>query len=105
MAELMEKIPLEKFVFEGVSVLRVNDVTEQEVINQIKNRLLDINAFSDAAVYTELETYIQSLIGIKDLTIGITPFLRLTTTTFILIYIITIVSCSGIFIPLPRKMK
>ena len=28
MAELMEKIPLEKFVFEGVSVLRVNDVTK-----------------------------------------------------------------------------
>ncbi|HQW43118.1 MAG: hypothetical protein IPP02_16705 [Chitinophagaceae bacterium] len=77
MAELMEKIPLEKFVFEGVSVLRVNDVTEQEVINQIKNRLLDINAFSDAAVYTELETYIQSLIGIKDLTIGITPFFKI----------------------------
>lgn len=77
MAELMEKIPLEKFVFEGISVLRVNDVTEQEVINQIKNRLLDINAFSDAAVYTELETYIQSLIGIKDLTIGITPFFKI----------------------------
>ncbi len=77
MAELMEKIPLEKFAFEGVSVLRVNDVTEQEVINQIKNRLLDINAFSDAAVYTELETYIQSLIGLKDLTIGITPFFKI----------------------------
>ena len=77
MAELMEQIPLEKFVFEGVSVLRVNDVTEQEVINQIKNRLLDINAFSDAAVYTELETYVQSLIGLKNLTIGVTPFFKI----------------------------
>lgn len=75
--ELMEQIPLDKFVFEGVSVIRVNDMTEQEVITKIKNRLLDINAFSDAAVYTELETHIQSLIGLKDLTIGITPFFKI----------------------------
>jgi hypothetical protein len=47
MAELMEQIPLNKFAFEGISVLRVNDMTEQEVITQIKNRLLDINAFID----------------------------------------------------------
>ncbi|MBK9570104.1 MAG: hypothetical protein IPO53_09425, partial [Chitinophagaceae bacterium] len=28
-----------------IAVIRVNDLTEQEVITQIKNRLLDINAF------------------------------------------------------------
>lgn len=78
MAELMEQIPLDKFVFEGISVIRVNDMTEQEVISQIKNRLLDINAFSDASVYTELEKHVQSLIGLKDLAIGITPFFKIT---------------------------
>ncbi|MEO7984849.1 MAG: hypothetical protein ABI688_12285, partial [Bacteroidota bacterium] len=77
MVELAELIPLEKFVFEGISVLRVNDVTEQEVISQIKNRLLDINAFSNATVYTELEKHVQNLIGLKDLTIGITPFFKI----------------------------
>lgn len=76
-AELMEHVPLEKFCFEGISVLRVNDMTEQEVINLIKNRLLDINAFSDAAVYNELENHVQCLIGLKDLTIGITPFFKI----------------------------
>jgi hypothetical protein len=79
MAELMELIPLEKFAFEGVSVIRVNDMTEQEVIAQIKNRLLDTNAFADAAVYTELENQIQSLIGLKDLTIGVTPFFKINS--------------------------
>jgi hypothetical protein len=79
MAELMEHIPLEKFVFEGISVIRVNDVTEQEVITQIKNRLLDTNAFADATVYTELENHIQSLIGLKDLTIGVTPFFKINS--------------------------
>ncbi len=77
MEELMEHIPLDKFVFEGISVIRVNDMTEQEVITQIKNRLLDINAFADASVYTELEKHVQSLIGLKDLAIGITPFFKI----------------------------
>lgn len=77
MAELMEHIPLDQFAFEGISVIRVNDMTEQEVISQIKNRLLDINAFSDASVYIELEKYVQSLIGLKDLMIGITPFFKI----------------------------
>ena len=76
-SELMEQIPLNKFSFEGVSVIRVNDMTEQEVITKIKNRMLDINAFSDAAIYTELENDIQSLIGLKDLTIGVTPFFKI----------------------------
>jgi hypothetical protein len=76
-AELVNHIPLDKFAFEGVSVIRVNDVTEQEVISKIKNRLLDNNAFADAAVYTELESHIQSLIGLKDLTIGVTPFFKI----------------------------
>ena len=75
--ELMNQVPLDKFIFEGISVIRVNDMTEQEVITQIKNRLLDINAFSDASVYTELEKYVQMLIGLKDLAIGITPFFKI----------------------------
>ena len=75
--ELMEHVPLDKFAFEGVSVIRVNDMTEAEVITKIKNRLLDINTFSDATVYTELENYIQCLIGLKDLGIGITPFFKI----------------------------
>ncbi len=79
MTELMEQIPLEKFVFEGVSVIRVNDMTEQEVISKIKNRLLDVNAFADEALYTELEGHIQSLIGLKDLTIGVTPFFKINS--------------------------
>jgi hypothetical protein len=75
--ELMEHVPLDQFVFEGVSVIRVNDMTEAEVIMKIKNRLLDINAFSNPSDYTELENYIQCLIGLKGLGIGITPFFKI----------------------------
>lgn len=74
--ELIKDIPLEKFIFEGITIVRVNDVTEDEVISQIKNSLLNLNAFSDATVYNELEKHIQSLIGLKDVKIGITPFFK-----------------------------
>jgi hypothetical protein len=74
--DLMEHIPLDRFMFEGIAVVRVNDVTEVEVISRIKNSLLHINAFSDAIVYKELEDHVQSLIGLKGLKIGITPFFK-----------------------------
>lgn len=76
-AQLMELVPLDKFVFEGVAVIRVNDVTEQEVISKIKNKLIDDSAFSNPNIYTELESYIQELIGMKDTAIGITPFFKI----------------------------
>jgi hypothetical protein len=72
--ELMQEIPLEKFVFEGLSVVRVNDVTEQEVISLIKNKLLELNSVTDQSSYVELQQFMQSLIGIKDIKVGITPF-------------------------------
>src|SRR5207253_1047028 len=76
-AQLMEHVPLEKFVFEGVAVIRVSDVTEETVISTIKNRLIDDSAFSNASTYTELENHIQGLIGIKVTSIGITPFFKI----------------------------
>lgn len=74
--ELMELVPIDQFLFEGLSIVHVNDVTEQEVISLIKNSLLNINAFSDAEVYKELEKHIQSLVGLKDVRIGVTPFFK-----------------------------
>jgi hypothetical protein len=77
MTELMEQVPLDRFRFEGIAVLRVNDMTEQAVVSEMKNRLLDDNAFSDTTIYNELEQFIQSLMGIKGLSIGITPFFKI----------------------------
>lgn len=75
--ELMQQVPLDKFVFEGLTVIRINDVTEQAVIAEMKNKLLDSNFVSDNTAYTDLEKQIQNLIGLKDLTIGLTPFFKI----------------------------
>ncbi|MES2881516.1 MAG: hypothetical protein V4676_05160, partial [Bacteroidota bacterium] len=54
MEEMQELFPLENFRFEGLVVIDVADVTAEQVINEIKNALININAFSDLEVYDEL---------------------------------------------------
>jgi hypothetical protein len=74
--ELQDLFPLENFQFEGLVVMEVNDVTEEQVINEIKNALININAFSDVEVYDELQQHVQSLVGLRNIRIGITPFFK-----------------------------
>ena len=78
LAELRRRLPLTNFVFEGLVIIRLNDVTEQEVISEIKNTLLNINAYYDASVYETLQSHIQSLLRIKKIKIGITPFFKIS---------------------------
>jgi hypothetical protein len=75
--ELMKLVPLEHFVFEGLTVLRINDITEQAVITEMKNFLLDFDGLPGSVSYTKLEKMVQDLIGLKEVTIGITPFFRI----------------------------
>ncbi|HEU4633153.1 MAG TPA: hypothetical protein VFS22_04165 [Flavisolibacter sp.] len=74
--ELRELFPLENFLFEGLMVIDVTDVTQEQVITEIKNSLLNINAFSDVEVYDELQQHVQSLVGLRNIRIGITPFFK-----------------------------
>ena len=74
--QLQHNIPIEQFSFEGIVIGRVIDVTETEVISQMKSELLNLNAFSEGVVYHKLQDLVQSLIGLKDIRIGITPFFK-----------------------------
>ena len=74
--EMQQAIPLDQFVFEGIVIGRVINVTEREVISQMKSELLNLNALSETTVYNRLEELVQSLIGVKDIRIGITPFFK-----------------------------
>jgi hypothetical protein len=77
MDELRKTFPLENFRFEGLVVIDVTDVTSEQVIAEIKNVLLNVNAISDVTIYDQLQTHIQTYLGLKDVTIGITPFIRI----------------------------
>jgi hypothetical protein len=74
--QLQQNIPIDQFAFEGLVIGRVIEVTEREVISQMKSELLNLNAFSEGTVYHRLQDLVQSLIGLKDIRIGITPFFK-----------------------------
>ncbi len=57
--------------------MRVNDVTTQETISRIKSDLLDINAFSNHSLYSKMQSHIQSLLGMKDVEVGMTPVFKM----------------------------
>jgi hypothetical protein len=75
--ELQELFPLDKFRFEGLVVIEVVDVTQEQVMVEIKTALISTNSFSDVSIYQQLQQHVQSLIGLKNVNIGITPFLKL----------------------------
>ena len=74
--ELRQLLPLENFCFEGLVVINVTDVTAEQTAVEIKTALLNINAFSETEVFDELQQHIQSLIGLRHVKIGITPFFK-----------------------------
>jgi len=73
---LKELLPLSSFEFEGMVLLRLRDVTEREVLNIIRNRLLDLHTFSDSNVFRELQEQVQNLIGLPGINTAVKPFFR-----------------------------
>lgn len=73
---LKKLLPLDLFEFEGMVILRLRDVTEREVLNIIRNRLLDLHTFSDANVFAELQAQVQNLIGLAGVHTAVKPFFR-----------------------------
>jgi hypothetical protein len=71
---LLNQLPLEKFRFDGFVIIRIKEVTEREIINKIKNKLLDLHSFTDEKIFVELNYQMQNLAGIHQLETAIKPF-------------------------------
>src|SRR5437762_14129250 len=56
--ELEEWLPLHMFEFEGMMLIKMKDVTEQQIINEIKNSLLTVNAFIEVENFEKLQAQI-----------------------------------------------
>ncbi|MEJ7736090.1 MAG: hypothetical protein WKF97_01575 [Chitinophagaceae bacterium] len=70
-------LPLDLFEFEGFVIINIKDVTEREVISDIKNRLLTVHSFADIHAFASLQEQMQKLIGLSDVRIGIAPFFKI----------------------------
>ncbi|MFT4024483.1 MAG: GAF domain-containing protein [Flavihumibacter sp.] len=76
--ELQEWLPLDLFTFEGITIIRIKEVTPREVISNIKNILLERRLLEDVHIYKELENEMRSLFGIPQLKLHITPLMNVT---------------------------
>jgi hypothetical protein len=74
--DLDKHLPLEDFEFEGMVIVRIKDVTEREIVNKIKNSLLNIHSFADHQVFTELQAQIRNLLGVDGVHTAIKPFFK-----------------------------
>lgn len=74
---IMDWLNLEDFVFEGFATLEIRDVTEREVLDHIRNSLLDLQSFSDVERLQSLQKELENLLSRSGITIGITPLFRL----------------------------
>jgi hypothetical protein len=75
-AELISSVPLDMFSFDGFVIVHVRDVTEREVINKIKNSLLSLHSFDDAAIFNDLQAQVQNLVGVPGIHISMKPFFQ-----------------------------
>ena len=75
--KLLQILPLSKFQFEGIVVIDVADVTDDEVMAELKNTLNAFKSSADAAAFSELQSHIETLLELHDITIGLTPFLKI----------------------------
>ncbi len=67
-------LPLDLFVFSGVSIFAATDVSEQETLSRLKYRLIESDALTNAASFDRLERAVRNIMRRRDLRLGITPF-------------------------------
>src|SRR5687768_749609 len=67
----MQYIRPEDFEFQGFMVMRLVDVTEQEMLSSIKYDLLKKNAVSEEESFATIQHKLRSLFGIQEIQLGI----------------------------------
>ncbi len=72
--ELLKQLPIEGFRFEGFVILEITEVTQREIINRIKNVLLEIHSYADDRIFGELDYHMQNLARVHQLHTAIKPF-------------------------------
>lgn len=74
MPDIEKCLPLQNFEFEGLVIIRIREVTEREVISNIKNSLLNIHSFADQEIFHDLQIQMQNLLGVNGAHTAIKPF-------------------------------
>jgi hypothetical protein len=72
--ELFRLLPLSQFVFDGIMIVYLRQVTERESIERIGNILQDENALADVNFFNEIQQQLRYFLNMQEIKIGITSF-------------------------------
>jgi len=75
---LQKEFSLSGFSFEGFIIRRsIVDVTVEECVTQVKNALIEMQSDKPQPGYEKLRSAVETLIGLKNVEVSISPFLKL----------------------------
>ncbi|HEX5652650.1 MAG TPA: hypothetical protein VFX58_06230 [Chitinophagaceae bacterium] len=75
---LQQELPLSLFSFEGFIIRRsIVDVTVEECVTEVKNALIEMQSANPQPGYKKLKSAVETIIGIKNVEVSLTPFLKL----------------------------
>ncbi|UXP33457.1 hypothetical protein N6H18_05760 [Reichenbachiella agarivorans] len=78
----MEMLPPHLFRFQGFVIVRLHDVSNEEVLSRIKEGLLERSSITNEESFEKLQSRFKDLLQISDLKLGITGFDK-TKGTFV----------------------
>lgn len=71
---LLELLPPQHFAFEGFNVIQLVDVTEQEILSELKYDLLEINVLQTPARFEQIQEKLRVLFARPSLQLGIAAY-------------------------------
>lgn len=78
LVRLHMQFPLSLFTFEGFIIRRsIADVTMEECVTEVKNAILEMQSENPLPGYEKLRSAVETLIGIKNVEVSLSPFLKL----------------------------
>jgi hypothetical protein len=76
--QLFKQVPLPLFTFEGFIIRRsIADVTMEECVTEVKNAMIRMQSDDPLPGYEKLRSAVETMLGIKDVEISLSPFLKL----------------------------
>ena len=75
-AWLQEHLPLNAFLFKGISALTVTDITTEYVVESIKRLILNPERYDQASHQQEVIRYLNVLAGTNDVRFGMLPLIK-----------------------------
>lgn len=74
--DLQKIIPLERFALEGFAIWTIKDVTQEHVVNGMKNLVLNIRKDNELKTYVKARDYLKTMAGRPDVSLHMIPFIK-----------------------------